>query len=342
MAVSFQDLLFAFEFVSGGGTGENLGYLCRQSGNIYCRSEYLDDIDELPDDVEDDERYVAIPDKRELDLGKRLVLDFARQFLPDDFDEVRQIFSKRGAYARFKDLLARRDALKQWYDFEQKATERALREWCELNAIELDDQSPPIDLWFSVGSLFTYLTVRRAGDVEKATGVRFRWRPFSVRAIMIEMDNVPLKKPAKLAYSWRDLERRAERYGFPLRARPPYPLKNYDLANLIATVAASEGWCADYVRVAYRRWFEHGQEAGSEPNNSDTLREIGHDPARVLGRAQSEEIAHAFSAATDEARALGIFGAPTFSTRGEIFWGDDRLDDAIAWHRAGSLKPPSP
>jgi hypothetical protein len=57
----------------------------------------LDDLDELPDDIDDSEKYVQIPNKRELDLGKPLVLNFARQFLPDDFDEVRQIFSSRGA-----------------------------------------------------------------------------------------------------------------------------------------------------------------------------------------------------------------------------------------------------
>jgi len=65
-------------------------------------------LDELPDDVGDSEKYLQIPDKRELDLGKPLALDFARQFLPNDFDEVRQLFSKRGAYARFKDLLDRK------------------------------------------------------------------------------------------------------------------------------------------------------------------------------------------------------------------------------------------
>jgi hypothetical protein len=72
-------------------------------------------------------------------LGKPLVLDFVRQFLPDDFDEVQQIFSSRGAYARFKHLLDRRGALDQWYDFEAKAEERALRMWCDLNSIELGD-----------------------------------------------------------------------------------------------------------------------------------------------------------------------------------------------------------
>jgi hypothetical protein len=139
MPVSFKDIQDAFEFVNGGSMGEHQAFLCKQSGTIYWHSEHLDDLDELPDDVDDDEKYVPIPDKRELDLGKPLVLDFARQFLPSDFDEARRIFSKKGAYARFKDLLIRRRALDQWYDFEAKAQERALRTWCDLNSIEVSD-----------------------------------------------------------------------------------------------------------------------------------------------------------------------------------------------------------
>ena len=139
MPVSFKEILDAFDFVSMGG-GEHQAFLCRQSGKIHWHSE-LSELDEpegeLPDDIEDDENYLAIPDKRELDLGKPLALDFACQFLPGDFDEVRRMFGRRGAYASFKHLLARKRALEQWYDFERKATERALREWCELNSIEL-------------------------------------------------------------------------------------------------------------------------------------------------------------------------------------------------------------
>jgi len=75
-----------------------------------------------------------------------------------------------------------------------------------------------------------------------------------------------------------------------------------------------------------------GEEAGSEPNLSASLTEIGQDPARVIPLAGSEAIERAYEAATEEARLLKIFGAPTFVTRGELFWGDDRLDDAIAWH----------
>jgi hypothetical protein len=67
------------------------------------------------------------------------VMDFVRQCLPRDFDDVSNMFDRRGTYGRFKQLLIQRRALEQWYDFEQKATERALREWCELNSIVLAD-----------------------------------------------------------------------------------------------------------------------------------------------------------------------------------------------------------
>jgi hypothetical protein len=142
MPVSFQEILNAFEFAATGGIAENRAILCRRTGKIYLHSDFSDFeglLDELPEDVEDDEKYIAIPDKRELGLGKPLALDFAREVLPRDFDEVRYIFGRRGAYARFRALLIRRKALERWYDFESKATERALREWCEFNSIAVVD-----------------------------------------------------------------------------------------------------------------------------------------------------------------------------------------------------------
>lgn len=139
MPVSFKDILLAFEFVSTGSAGEHQAFLCRQSGKLYWHSEFTGESDELPDDIEDTDKYVQIPDKRELDLGKPLVLDFARQFLPDDVGDVQQIFRKRGAYARLKDLLQRRGALDHWYDFEANAEEKALRMWCDHNSIEVGD-----------------------------------------------------------------------------------------------------------------------------------------------------------------------------------------------------------
>jgi len=141
MPVSFQDILFAFECVDG-GAGLHRAILCRRTGKIYFHSEFSDFEefnDELPEDVEDEEKYIDIPEKRELGLGKPLALDFSREILPDDFDEVRYMFSKRGAYKKFRALLIRRNVLDRWYDFESKATEQALREWCQFNSIEIVD-----------------------------------------------------------------------------------------------------------------------------------------------------------------------------------------------------------
>jgi uncharacterized protein UPF0158 len=142
MPVKFAQLVENFELMSM-TSGDSHAYLCRQSGKFYCRMDPLyvgeEYAGELPEDIDDEEKYVALPDKHELDLGKPLVMDFVREVLPQDLDDVRNIFRKKGAYAKFKGLLARRGALEQWYDFERKATERALCEWCELNSIELVD-----------------------------------------------------------------------------------------------------------------------------------------------------------------------------------------------------------
>jgi hypothetical protein len=141
MPVSIADITSAFEFANTSGSiGEFLAFVCKRTGKIYYRTDFSDDEemnDELPDDIDDEEKYVALPDKRELGLGKPMVLDFAREFLPDDFDDVRYFFSKRGAYPKFKALLARRGAIDRWHAFEAKATEQALRDWCALHEIEI-------------------------------------------------------------------------------------------------------------------------------------------------------------------------------------------------------------
>lgn len=189
-----------------------------------------------------------------------------------------------------------------------------------------------IDFWFSIGSTYSYLTVMRLEEVARTSGVDFCWRPFNVRHVMVEQNNIPFKdKPVKTAYMWRDIERRAERYGLHPKVPAPYPLPGLVLANLVATVGADEGWLEGYVKATYRRWFEDGMPAGEDPNITESLREIGCDPARVLEAAQSEATGNALAAATEEAMEKGVFGSPTFLVGDEVFWGDDRLDDAVAW-----------
>jgi len=190
-----------------------------------------------------------------------------------------------------------------------------------------------IEFWFSIGSTYTYLSVTRVKEVEQNFEVKFSWQPFSVRKIMLEMDNVPFPptKQVKADYMWRDIERRARRYGFEAKVPAPYPLKEFDLANKIAVIGMQEGWCSDYVIATYRRWFVAGLEPGSEPNVSESLREIDQDPERVLELAADETIAKAYLSQTEQAQSKNIFGRPSFIVDGELLWGDDRLEDAVNW-----------
>lgn len=144
MPAKFEEIITAFEFANtNGDMGGFRAFVCRQTGKIYYQFEDddLQDLedDKLPDDIEDATKYLPLPDKRDLGLGKPLVLAFIREFLPDDLDDVRYFFSKRGAYPKFKALLARRRAIERWHAFEDEATERALRDWCELHSIEITD-----------------------------------------------------------------------------------------------------------------------------------------------------------------------------------------------------------
>ena len=199
--------------------------------------------------------------------------------------------------------------------------------------------APHIDFWFTMGSTYSYLSVSRLADMERSTGITFRWRPFHLLIILQEMKHIPFAdKPTKSAYMWRDIERRAAMYGIPVKPPVPYPAKQSVVANLVAIVGMREGWGADFVRAAYRRWFQLGQETGSEPNVSESLSDIGQDPKRVLALANSEDTKAALTAETDVARELGIFGSPTFTVGRELFWGDDRLSDAISWCRFGRVQ----
>ena len=153
LTVDWNELQHAFEFASLGEPHEHEAVLCRKTGKFLWLTDIDEDIEAWPDDADDEEKYIPIPHRKKLDLGKPLVLlahdalasqlgkplvfEFARQFLPDEFNEVRRMFDRRGAYARFRDLLQRKKALDQWYDFEAKATEAALREWCEINGITI-------------------------------------------------------------------------------------------------------------------------------------------------------------------------------------------------------------
>ena len=190
-----------------------------------------------------------------------------------------------------------------------------------------------IDFYFSIGSTYTYLTVTRILDVEKKHQIKFNWKPFSVRAIMKEMNNIPFPKDKinKVNYMWRDIERRAEGYGFFAKTPVPYPLSEFDLANKIAILGLDKGWGIDYIRLTYKKWFQEGKEPAIDPSISEICKELALNKNEIVSEAKSEIFEKKYMSNTDSARENKVFGSHSFIVEDEIFWGDDRMEDAIKW-----------
>ena len=192
-----------------------------------------------------------------------------------------------------------------------------------------------LDFFLFLGSTYTYLAVHRAEALAARAGISLHWRPFSVRSIMIEQNNRPfVGKPVKLAYMWRDIERRAGRHGIPFASIPDYPNDADELANRVATLAAAEGWCPAFAKAAYRSWFLENRDPGKLEHLSGILERLDKNPADIVAQANSQEIRDRYAHETEVARGLGIFGSPTFVYGSELFWGDDRIEDAIDWCKA--------
>ena len=122
--------------MSGGFLTDNRAYISKETGRIYWVSD--DPVeDDLPDDIEESDAYIPVPHKNDLDLGRDLALRFVEEELPDRYDTVRGFFGRRGAYGRFKDLLDEAGRLESWYAFEAQHTQKALKDWCQANQIEL-------------------------------------------------------------------------------------------------------------------------------------------------------------------------------------------------------------
>ena len=194
-----------------------------------------------------------------------------------------------------------------------------------------------LDFFFSMASTYTYLAVNRAEAVAAREGVILRWRPFNVRSIMREQNNSPfIGKPVKMRYMWRDLERRAHRYGIPFKSIPTYPVDAEMLANRVALLASLEGWCPNYAKETYRDWFLENRIPGDIANLRLILSRLGKDAEQTIAAADGEDIRRRFDAQTERAKQLGVFGSPTFVCGEELFWGDDRLEDALEWCKAAA------
>ncbi|MEM8554621.1 MAG: 2-hydroxychromene-2-carboxylate isomerase [Pseudomonadota bacterium] len=195
---------------------------------------------------------------------------------------------------------------------------------------------PALTFWYEFASTYSYLSAMRIEEVCRDAGIDLRWRPFLLGPIFKAQgwDSSPFNLyPAKGAYMWRDMERLTAAQGLPEFRKPDVFPQNGLLAARVATLGADEPWGAEFTRAVYQGQFADGATISDVGFLTSILSGIGLDAAHVLERAQTDAGVKArLRASTEAAVAVGVFGAPSFTTDdGELFWGDDRLDQAVAW-----------
>jgi 2-hydroxychromene-2-carboxylate isomerase len=192
--------------------------------------------------------------------------------------------------------------------------------------------SRKLEFWYEFASTYSYLSAMRIEKVAAAAKIEIAWRPFLLGPIFRAQgwNDSPFNVyPAKGRYMWRDMERLAAGYQLPFRRPSAFPRNGLSAAR-IALVAEPEGWCADWSRAVYAAEFAHDRDIADGAVVTGLLETLGQDPGAVLARAESPENKAALRAQTERATALGIFGAPSFVVDRELYWGNDRLGDAIA------------
>jgi 2-hydroxychromene-2-carboxylate isomerase len=197
--------------------------------------------------------------------------------------------------------------------------------------------TPTIDFWFDFASTYAYLTACRIEALAARQGVAVAWRPFTLGPIFAARGwtTSPFNiYPDKGRYMWRDVERCAADVGLPFRRPSAFPRSSV-LAARVALVGADEGWIAPFGEAVFRAEFGDDRDIGAPEVIDAILAGLGRDGPAIRARAESAAYKPRLRAQTEEAAALGIFGAPTFVVGGELFWGNDRLEQALAWARRG-------
>ncbi|MEM7327323.1 MAG: 2-hydroxychromene-2-carboxylate isomerase [Pseudomonadota bacterium] len=190
-----------------------------------------------------------------------------------------------------------------------------------------------VEIWFEFASTYSYLTVSRAETACHQAKVDFEWKPFLLGPVFQAkgLDTSPfVLDPIKGAYMWRDVARRAAGFGLPFQQPPHFPMNGLYAARLMIA-ALGEPWCGDFARAVFQAQFARGEDISKPETLAAALQACGVAPAPWFDAAQSEAVKASLRQSTAEAQAYGLFGAPSFRVQGELFWGDDRLEDAIAW-----------
>ncbi|MFT3760516.1 2-hydroxychromene-2-carboxylate isomerase [Thauera sp.] len=194
---------------------------------------------------------------------------------------------------------------------------------------------PVVEFWYEFASTYSWLSVMRIEPLAEAAGVQVEWKPFLLGPVFMALgwNDSPFNiYPPKGRYMWRDLERLAAKYGQPFRKPSGFP-RNSLLAARVALVGVEEGWVAPFSRAVMSANFAGDRDIGQTDVIADILARQGLDADAVIGRALSDGNKQALKQQTEQAAELGLFGAPSFMVGEELFWGNDRLEDALDWAR---------
>ena len=191
-----------------------------------------------------------------------------------------------------------------------------------------------MQLWFDPASTYSYVAALRAGEACESAGVELEWKAFLLGPLFTEQQGIkdsPFNlHPLRGAYMWRDLERLCEKYGLPWRRPSVFP-RNSVLAARVACCAGDA--VEPFVRGIFKANFAEDRDIGDPLVVQEVVDKLGGDGAQAVQLAGTPEVKAQLRANTDEARRRGFFGAPMFLVGEEIFFGQDRLDDAIAWSK---------
>ena len=198
---------------------------------------------------------------------------------------------------------------------------------------------PVLDFWFDFASTYSYPAAARIRPLAAEAKVQVRFRPFLLGPIFKAQgwDTSPFNiYEAKGRYMWRDMERLASDLGLPFRRPDPFP-QNSLLPARVALVGLEEGWGEDFSVAVYNAQFVEDGRIDDPVTLAEILAHMNVDAIATLNAAKSDDIKSRLRAQVEEAQQLGIFGAPSFTTAdGELFWGNDRLEQALAWAKRES------
>lgn len=189
-----------------------------------------------------------------------------------------------------------------------------------------------IEFWFDFASTYSYLSTARIEALAKSKSAKVIYRPFLLGPIFNAQgwSTSPfVLYPAKGEYMWMDVARQAAKYGLDFKKPSVFP-RNGLLAARIATAAEHEAWLPQFVSSVFKWEFTRDTDIANSEVLLDLLQSLGVDGSHWIAKASEDTTKNLLRQRTDEAKAMGIFGAPTFFAQGVMYWGDDRLTDAIA------------